>query len=278
MMARSRAGLAASAAASRVERERDAHETGLSRQHYEAVLSHTEWHYRAKRIRLAQDILRAERPRRVLELGSKSWLDFVGLAGVEPEEMVCINIAERELAVGRSKPNPTRVRPCFRIMDAHRLEFEDGHFDAVIGTGILHHLELDRALAEIRRVLRPDGLIVFGEPLDTNPVGRVVRALTPRARTADERPLRHDDLARIRAAFACRLHYEQLLSVPVGLVSRLLMQDADNLLTRTAFRLDEKIARKFAQIGPFYRKVMIVGRRPWSAASERLDVTPVAAE
>ena len=50
--------------------------------------------------------------------------------------------------------------------EAERLPFEDESFDLVFGHAVLHHIpDLDRALGEFRRVLRPGGAIVFcGEP------------------------------------------------------------------------------------------------------------------
>jgi len=49
---------------------------------------------------------------------------------------------------------------------AEELPFEDGSFDIVLGHAILHHIpDLARAFAEMRRVLRPGGTVLFaGEP------------------------------------------------------------------------------------------------------------------
>ena len=49
---------------------------------------------------------------------------------------------------------------------AEELPFEDESFDLVLGHAILHHIpDLPRAFAEMRRVLRPGGLVLFaGEP------------------------------------------------------------------------------------------------------------------
>lgn len=41
--------------------------------------------------------------------------------------------------------------------------------DAAIGSSVLHHLELDQALANIHRLLKPGGVLSFAEPNMLNP-------------------------------------------------------------------------------------------------------------
>jgi SAM-dependent methyltransferase len=52
------------------------------------------------------------------------------------------------------------------VADAERLPFEDRTFDLAFGHAVLHHLpDLDAALAELHRVLKPGGTLAFcGEP------------------------------------------------------------------------------------------------------------------
>ena len=45
----------------------------------------------------------------------------------------------------------------------------DGPFDAVIGSSILHHLELNDALPRIYELLKPNGIMSFAEPNMLNP-------------------------------------------------------------------------------------------------------------
>lgn len=60
----------------------------------------------------------------------------------------------------------------FAVLDFnHAAEFEGETFDAIVGNGILHHLyhHLGDALANMRRLLKPGGRIVFIEPNLYNP-------------------------------------------------------------------------------------------------------------
>jgi len=53
--------------------------------------------------------------------------------------------------------------------NAEHMPYAASSFDSVYGSSVLHHLDLDRALAEVFRVLRPGGRCVFAEPNILNP-------------------------------------------------------------------------------------------------------------
>lgn len=53
----------------------------------------------------------------------------------------------------------------FLQMRAEELSFEDNTFDVVIGAAFLHLTEIDKAIREIHRVLKPGGLFVTAFPL-----------------------------------------------------------------------------------------------------------------
>jgi SAM-dependent methyltransferase len=84
---------------------------------------------------------------------------------------------------------------------------EDDAFDLIVGKWILHHIELDAAFAELRRILRPGGQAAFIENSAFNPLLMVARRHlagrfgVPRYGTADEHPLTEADVERFRGAF-----------------------------------------------------------------------------
>lgn len=103
---------------------------------------------------------------RVLDLGCGDGITDLGIAlrwrpaeliGIDPfrgyERLPAI-MAEHGL--GTDLPGNLRFEP----QDANQLSFPDNHFDVVVSWGSLEHIAggYDRALSEVRRVLKPGGL------------------------------------------------------------------------------------------------------------------------
>lgn len=110
-------------------------------------------------------------------------------------DVVSIDISPVAVGLSQSEAAERGVRVDYQVMDAERMTFADDSFDAVVGSGILHHLDLDVAVPEVARVLRVGGRAVFYEPLGHNPFINAFRRLTPALRTDDEHPLLMSDLA-----------------------------------------------------------------------------------
>lgn len=129
----------------------------------------------------------------------------------------------------------------FEAMNAEALQYPAGTFDVVFGRGILHHLDLGRAYAEIARVLKPGGAAVFLEPLGHNPIINWFRRRTPDMRTADEHPLLMSDVDRARAHFHVQAEFFGLATLggvflrglPVGRAAMRAAEAVDGVLLRT---------------------------------------------
>jgi ubiquinone/menaquinone biosynthesis C-methylase UbiE len=57
----------------------------------------------------------------------------------------------------------------YQIGDIEMLPFNDAAFDAVVGSSVLHHVQVEKALTNALRVLKPGGMIAFAEPNMLNP-------------------------------------------------------------------------------------------------------------
>jgi len=119
-----------------------------------------------RRGRLFAELGRIGPGTRVLELGCGTG-EFTRRLAEEGSCLVALDLSAELLARARPKVPPSRAR--FLRADAMTLPFPDASFDAVYGCSVLHHLDPETALAEVRRVLRPGGRAVFSEPNLMNP-------------------------------------------------------------------------------------------------------------
>lgn len=74
----------------------------------------------------------------------------------------------------------------FLVMDAEKMDFNNDFFDIILESGVLHHLDLKKAYAELARVLHPDGACICIEALGNNKIFHLYRKRTPQVRTAWE--------------------------------------------------------------------------------------------
>jgi SAM-dependent methyltransferase len=138
---------------------------------------------------------------RVLELGCGLEINAWELLerGVDVTAIDISQIAIDQAADKAESLGEDRAR--FVHMNAEQLDYDAGSFDFVCGDGILHHLDLERALSGIAGVLTPDGRAVFSEPMGHNPAINFYRNRTPDQRTDDEHPLLMDDFDIFRRHF-----------------------------------------------------------------------------
>jgi ubiquinone/menaquinone biosynthesis C-methylase UbiE len=97
------------------------------------------------------------RGERVLEVGVGLGTDFVQFvrAGAEATG---VDLTEASVEAVRERLALEGLGAELRVADAESLPFGDGEFDLVYSWGVIHHTpDTERALAEIRRVLRPGG-------------------------------------------------------------------------------------------------------------------------
>lgn len=101
-----------------------------------------------------------------LEIGCGTGM-FTEMFAQTGASLVAVDISANLLEKARG-----RSLPANRVQFLEK-RFEDceaeGPFDAVIGSSVLHHLDLDVSLARIFALLKPGGVMSFAEPNMLNP-------------------------------------------------------------------------------------------------------------
>jgi arsenite methyltransferase len=145
--------------------------------------------------------LRLRRGERVLDIGAGPGMLACEMAeAVGPDGAVQgVDPSDSMLAIARSRQPPPSSAPVAHTRgDAVGLPFADGSFDAAVSTQVYEYVpDMPRALAEVRRVLRPGGRLAI---LDTDWDSIVWHSSDPermrRVLAAWEDHLAHADLPR----------------------------------------------------------------------------------
>jgi SAM-dependent methyltransferase len=160
--------------------------------------------------------------------------------GIDISPMLIEQARACALELGRDS-----IAPEFVVADAHHTPFDDAMFAYVVGNGVLHHLDLEKAFAEIVRVLKPGGKAVFLEPMSHHPLLWTLRRLTPKTHTSDERPLSFADIELARRWFPTCRHREHFLLAVCAAPAHLLGKQFALAVIGALDRLDGQLMRLF---------------------------------
>jgi SAM-dependent methyltransferase len=228
----------------RLDRERAFHDDRFSggedpRKHlgkYYSVNMHLEAFYR-------ETVSRNCKGLELLEYGcgrgekSRTWVNMGA-------NVTGIDISPEGISKAKKRSSKAKYHASYFVMDAENTTFDDATFDIVVGSGIIHHLDIDGSYRELARLLNENGHIVFSEPLGSNPIINFYRQLTPNIRTADEHPLKERDLKLLHDYFHnVEIEYFTLLTllaVPfrkMSIFSRMhsLLASFDKIIFRVPF-------------------------------------------
>ena len=115
-------------------------------------------------------MLKSENPRDILDVATGTADLALEALSLDPAHVVGIDISEEMLAYGREKISRRgeEHRVVLQTADAENLPFEDASFDAaMVAFGVRNFENLLAGLQDIRRVLRPGGVLIvleFSQP------------------------------------------------------------------------------------------------------------------
>jgi ubiquinone/menaquinone biosynthesis C-methylase UbiE len=180
----------------------------------------------------------------IIEYGCGTGSYAFDLAKNQAKKVIGIDISPISIEVATAKAMSEAIGEnlSFEVMNAEELTFNHSSIDIICGSGILHHLELKKAIKSIVNVLKPDGTAIFIEPLGHNVFINLFRTLTPSIRSEDEHPLLESDLNVIGRNFKkVEIKYFYLTalaaSLIVGISGFKVILDALEFLDRLLFKL-----------------------------------------
>ena len=102
----------------------------------------------------------------VLELGCGTG-SFTRELARSSADVTAIDVSPELLEIASAKNSAPNVQ--YQIQNAYALTYPESAFDSVVGSSVLHHLEIEAAIRDVYRVLKPGGTIYFTEPNMLNP-------------------------------------------------------------------------------------------------------------
>ena len=187
-------------------------------------------------------VMTESRGRRLLEYGCGNASLGFDVAPVA-KEVIGIDISDVAIQQAQRIAGLKQLENVRFVVDnAESMRQPDKSVDVLAGSGIVHHLDIPRAMQEVRRVLRDGGVAIFTEPMGHNPIVNWYRNRTPEIRTADEHPLLVKDIKQMGRGFAkTKVTYFGFIAPILGFVAP--KTDPNSRLTKFVWAIDRVICR-----------------------------------
>ena len=187
---------------------------------------------------------------KVLDFGcGNGWLSV--LLAKSGADVLGIDISGELIKKARKLAEKDGVSENAKFMEVpgENLDLPGSSFDLILGSAVLHHTDLNPAIRNIFKVLKPGGRAVFIEPMNQNIFLRLWRRATPWRRSPTERALVYDDLKFIRGVFPkARYHFLGFTSI---FTEGLLLVAPGSRLARFANKLLESLDSLLLSALPF---------------------------
>lgn len=161
---------------------------------------------------------------RVLDLGCGHGRHLADIARYDVH-VIGIDVSQEQIVYAQQSAE--RLGADFTIVlvqaDAQALPFASNTFHAIFGKAILHHIDnLERAAAEISRVLQSGGRAAFAEPMLAHPLFWLARRFTPGLRDSTEKPFMLGNFHQFASSFGGGETEVWFLFAPMAYLFRLL--------------------------------------------------------
>jgi len=202
--------------------------------------------------------------KRVLEAGcGTGWLSIILAKRGAQVHGFDISPESIRVARQRAKVNEVENKVSFEVKSFYDIDYEDGYFDLAMGCAILHHVNVDKIIEPLRRVLKSEGKAVFFECFGNSKWLERLRLLVPVPVSEEDKShwqeqLKYSDLKKFHRGFA-RISWREF-----QLFSRLDRVVKNKSSIRLINRLDEALFRFIPVIKRYARTVVLEVEQPLS--------------
>jgi len=117
-----------------------------------------------RRVKMLTEFIKPESALLELGCGTGYFTKEIAKTGAN---IIAIDISPELLKIAENNVQCQNVS--FKEENAYNMTFGDNQFDYILGSSVLHHLDIKKAISEIYRILKDGGIIAFTEPNMMNP-------------------------------------------------------------------------------------------------------------
>jgi len=140
------------------------------------------------------------------------------------------------------------------VMSVYNLKFPDASFKYIYGNACLHHFDLEKAILEMYRVLKPGGIGIFREPVGNSRILQKIRDFIPIKKdivSPNERQLTYEDINIIKTVF------KNVVVKEFGLFIRLNRIIKNEKINAFIYKIDNILLEKFPYLRKYSCRVVI---------------------
>lgn len=192
--------------------------------------------------------------------------------------VTAVDISPKSIAIVQRLASANNVAEHIRaeVAGLENLPFGDDIFDCVLGTRILHHVDVSTAGRHLARVLKPGGNAVFWECTEKNPILRFARKRLrrllplPKYGTPDEHPLTEQELQTLSGLFGAP---PEIVAAPFyffTLADQYLFRQRFKRITRLMEGTDAVLARWLPVLNHFsFHQVLVFEKKPSGSKGDK---------
>ena len=137
----------------------------------------------------------------VLDYGCGAGVVTEKMVGQKPSKIIGIDISDISINKAIHNAKKLNLNIEYKVDNCENSNLDSNTFDIIYGSGILHHLNIKNSVEEINRLLKKNGIMIFIEPLGTNPLINLYRKFTPGSRSKDEHPFVSKDFELLKKIY-----------------------------------------------------------------------------